>query len=587
MFIKKAHIATIFFYYIGILLLCCSAGIYAQTQRESTTLLATVKQKGIAYKSEQHFYKAHKFFLQENWDSVLVYSMKQLSYKKNSEITDYCHYFRAISFKKKGLFEEAKNEFKRISESFEFYHKVRLSLGEILLEKGDFKGAITYFDEVERVEDKQARDFKKSNVIHNLGLCYLHLGEFDKAEECLLKSFELQKAEKDTLAIIGSYMDIATLYYEQYKDDMAILNFEKAYQLSHKVNDFNLKQNAAMNMAVVEENRGDFDSALLYRKEYEQWRDSLNNQNKVWALAELEKKFALEQKQEEVNALVTENKLKRAERNGLIYASLLLLAILLAGIYFYLQKVKSNKIIRAQKVQLDILNATKDKLFSIVSHDLRSSVYALKSSNAKLLENFDARNFDALDKLLHTNTTIANSTYNLLDNLLNWALLQTKQSYFKKEAVRLFFIAEQVAYNYKALMQEKNISFAINVPTNVVIYADIESLKIILRNLLDNAIKFTGSNGKITIYSRERDEEYYDIIVEDNGRGMSKEVCERLMEENNLLAMKKKESEIGTGLGMQLCKSFVKKNNGFFAIESEENIGTKIIISLPKSHKNG
>jgi light-regulated signal transduction histidine kinase (bacteriophytochrome) len=105
------------------------------------------------------------------------------------------------------------------------------------------------------------------------------------------------------------------------------------------------------------------------------------------------------------------------------------------------------------------LNATKDKLFSIVSHDLRSSVNALKVSNGKLQESLESKNFAELDTQLHNNSAIANGAYNLLDNLLHWALLQTKQSYFNKESLRLFFIVEQMVYNYKPLMLDKNIHF--------------------------------------------------------------------------------------------------------------------------------
>src|SRR5690606_8510603 len=101
------------------------------------------------------------------------------------------------------------------------------------------------------------------------------------------------------------------------------------------------------------------------------WQDSLNDQNKVWAIADLEKKFAVKQKQKEVDVLAAENKAKIAERNGFLISSVLLFIMFGAGVYFYRQKIRNNKIILAQKNQLDELNATKDKLFSIVSHDLR------------------------------------------------------------------------------------------------------------------------------------------------------------------------------------------------------------------------
>src|SRR5690606_11712368 len=105
------------------------------------------------------------------------------------------------------------------------------------------------------------------------------------------KGFEVLTAEKDTIAIIGAYMNIGNLYYEQYKDELAKPYFKKAYDLSKRIKSFETKQNTALNMAIVAENSNDMASALMYRKEFEQWKDSLTDQNKVWDVAELEKKF--------------------------------------------------------------------------------------------------------------------------------------------------------------------------------------------------------------------------------------------------------------------------------------------------------
>ncbi|WP_243854704.1 tetratricopeptide repeat-containing sensor histidine kinase [Flavobacterium sp. 270] len=538
------------------------------------------------FKTESNFNKAQSFFIKKNWDSTLVYSMKQLDVGKKSELKDYCHYLRGRSFKEKKLFLEAKKELNKISDKFEFYYRVKISLGEIALEQNDYKLALQYFVILEKLPE-ELYDFKKSNALHNIGLCYLHLEKFDKAEEYLFKSAELQKAQKDTLMLISSYMDIANLYYTQYKDNEAIPYFEKAYTLSKKVKSFELKQNATLNMAVVEENRKKFPLALTYRKEYEIWKDSLNDQNKVWAIADLEKKFAIKQKQKEVNVLEAENKLKEAERNGFLVASVLLLILFGTGVYFYRQKIRNSKIILKQKNELDELNATKDKLFSIVSHDLRSSVNALKTSNGKLLENLENKNFEELDTLLHNNSTIANGAYNLLDNLLNWALLQTKQAYFYQESLHLASIVQHVEYNYKPLMLNKNIIFKNDVAASEYVFADLDSLKIVIRNFLDNAIKFSKENGSISIYTRPSSEDFCYLVIEDTGLGMSKSTREELLKETILLSKKKNDDIIGTGLGMQLCKSMIHKNGGRLDIESEENIGTKIIIALQKFKNHG
>ena len=185
------------------------------------------------------------------------------------------------------------------------------------------------------------------------------------------------------------------------------------------------------------------------------------------------------------------------------------------------------------------------------------------------------------------NSAIVNGAYGLLDNLLHWALSQTKQGYFEITATRLFFMVEQMAYNYKPLMLEKNIQFENKVLKKAIAFADQESLKLIIRNLLDNAIKFSNKDGIIKVYSRNEQEDYCDLIVEDTGMGMSNDTRLKLLEDTLLLSKKEHETVIGTGLGLQLCKTMIKKNNGKFSIESELGIGTKMIVSLPKKQDNG
>lgn len=536
---------------------------------------------------EINFKKAQLFFLEKNWDSTLVYSMKQLSTdKKKSELDNYCYFFRGVSFKEKRILNEAKNSFHKISKEFEFYKTVKNFLGQIALEQNEFKKAIDYFKEFENFPETNSLNIKKGEVNHNLGICYLHLNNYEKAEFYLLKSTKIQEKEKDTILLISAYGDVANLYYNQYKDNLAIPFFEKAYHLSKKVKRYDLKKTTALNLAIVEENKNNLEKSLLFRKEAEKWNDSLTDQNKIWALAEVEKKFAIKQKQKEIEVLEVKNEIRETQRNGLFIIALLLLIIFSIGVYFYLQKIKKNKIILAQKENLDELNATKDKLFSIVSHDLRASVNTLKSSNSKLLLNLKSNNYEELDGLLHKNAVVANSTYNLLDNLLNWANQQTNQIFFQKESLHLFSVIKQVEYNYKPLVVEKNIELKIEIDKNIFVFMDLDSLKIILRNLLDNSLKFTNENGVISIFTQDHNSEYIQLIIEDTGIGMSEAVINELLQENTQLSKKINKETIGTGLGMQLCKSMLLKNKGKLNIESQEEIGTKIILFLPKYMTN-
>lgn len=546
-----------------------------------------IKQKAIDFKVEVDFIKSQSFYLKKDWDSILVYSMKQLSKKNSKTLLDYCHYFRGVSFYNKKLYKEAIKELFFVSNSFELRALKNYYLGVLFLELKEYHKALNYFKISEKIFIDLGESNNLANVYTGIGSVYIYLKQLDKAEVYLLKNLNLSEKTQNNDKICSSYTNLANLYYEQYKDDLAFFYFKKAYELSKSIKNNNKREIVSRNMAVFEENRGDFKKALGYRKESEQWKDSLNDQNKVWAIAEVEKKFAVKQKQKEVNVLQTANKLKEAQRNSLLYSTVLLLLLLGGSVYFYTQKTKQNKIILAQKEELDALNATKDKLFSIVSHDLRSSVNALKVSNGKLQESLISKNFTELDTQLHNNSAIANGAYNLLDNLLHWALLQTKQSYFKKESLRLFFIVEQMVYNYKPLMLDKNIHLENKVSKSDLVDVDQESLKIILRNLLDNAIKFSRQDGSITLYSQNTDANYCDLVIEDSGLGMDETTRQELLKETVLLSRKKNEDIVGTGLGLQLCKSMIKKNGGKLRIESEEGKGTKMIVSLAKTQKDG
>jgi K+-sensing histidine kinase KdpD len=561
--------------------------LFAGTSSKTDSFIEILKKKATQYNKEKNFNKAQAFFIKKKWDSTLVYSMKQLSSNKNKELADYCHYLRGHSFRELKLFKEVKTELNLVSKNFAFYPSVIKLLGDVSIELKEFKKAIYYFKEVEKLPHTNNQAYKIDEIYVNLGISYLHLKQFNKAEEYLFKSNDLKKKEVDTLAQIILNTNIANLYYEQYKDKQAIIYFKKAYILSKNWRDFARKINTSENMSVVEENRGNFKLALTYRKESEQWKDSLNNQNKVWALADYEKKYAVAQKQKQISVLKVANKLKDTQRNTMFYSTLGLLLLLVGGVYVYGQKVKNAKIILTQKEKLDELNATKDQLFSIVSHDLRSSVNALKTSNTKLTNSLETKNYSELDQLLHQNSAIANGAYSLLDNLLHWALLQTKQLYFSKDSVHLYSIVQQIEYNYKPLLLDKSIAFENAVSKNSFIFVDLDSLKIILRNLLDNAIKFSPENSKISFYTVETNTNFCQLVIQDSGLGMNQNTINELLEDNELLAKKSNSEIIGTGLGMQLCKQMIKKNGGTLAIESELNKGTKMILSFPKTEQNG
>jgi signal transduction histidine kinase len=556
----------------------------SQNKSKLSPFFKAVELKSEALTVNKDLSKARQFFLQKKWDSTILYSAKYIdSDFLERQLADYAYFFKAYSLRKKKIFEQAGLEFDKISEEFDFYERVFFYQGSIALELKEYKIAITNFQRaLDSIDSEAMIRIRLTTINNNLGICYLHLEEYDKADQYLLKNVKIVEERKDTMRMIGVYANLANLYYSRKLDDKAIPYFKRAYDLAYKADNYELKRNSAKNMAAVEENRKDYAKALKYRKEYEQWKDSLNDQNRIYETAQLEKKIAVEQKEKEVQVLEAENKAKEAQNRVYLYSGILLGVLLIIVFVSYKGTAKRNKIITAQKEDLDALNATKDKLFSIVSHDLRSSVNAIKTSNKKLLTNLETQDKQEITTSLQQNSAIVNSAYGLLDNLLNWALLQTKQTYFEMMDLSLYHIVAHVAFNYQPILQEKDIAYVNSISRKTQVFADQESLKIILRNLLDNAIKFSEENGKIHVYSEESEEGYVDLVVEDSGLGMDEETKKELLKDTQLLSKKKHEDSIGTGLGMHLVKSMIAKNQGKFNIESELGEGTKMIVSLKK-----
>jgi len=306
---------------------------------------------------------------------------------------------------------------------------------------------------------------------------------------------------------------------------------------------------------------------------------------KTYGFFQKKKEIALQQKSNDI--LTTKYELIKAQSNYYLFIVIALILLLIGSIYTYSKHVKGTNLILRQKNKLDELNATKDQLLTIVSHDLRSFVNALKKSNAQLTSSLETKNYNELDHLLHQNSSIANGAYRLLDNILHWALLQTKQLYFHLESVHLFSIIEQMEYDCKPLLLEKALIYENTVSKNCFIHVDIDSLKIIIRNLFDNAIKFSNKNGKIRMYTQTTNSNFCKLIIEDTGIGMNQNTVKELLKDGELLAKKNNSEIIGTGLGIQLCKQLIKKNGGKLEIESEPNKGARMILSFQKTKQNG
>jgi signal transduction histidine kinase len=219
-----------------------------------------------------------------------------------------------------------------------------------------------------------------------------------------------------------------------------------------------------------------------------------------------------------------------------------------------------NKLITEQKEQLDIANTTKDYLFSVVSHDLRSPVNALKRQHQKLLDHIAKKDISEIKKTTDTAITLTESTSHLLNNVLHWSLEQSEQLFFEPETYPLKPILEHVISDYEYLATTKDIVLNTALDASILVTVDKESLKIVLRNLLDNAIKYTKNEGKITITSGNHATDKCFVEIKDTGVGIPQEILAKINSLHDITTDKIDRSK-GVGLGLLLCYTLIEKNN--------------------------
>ena len=227
------------------------------------------------------------------------------------------------------------------------------------------------------------------------------------------------------------------------------------------------------------------------------------------------------------------------------------------------------------------LNATKDKFFSIIAHDLKNPFNVLIGISDLLRNEKKAKNSDDFEVLINGMHQAATSGYELLENLLEWSRTQTGTIKFEPQP---FFIHKVFEINKELNLEvAKSKGITINIPEKkVMVYADFDMVNFIVRNLLNNAIKFSNKNGKIELLAK-KDEEMLIVTVKDDGIGMTSDMIGNLFKIEKSVQREGTAHEKGTGLGLILCQEFVKKNGGDIWVNSEIDQGSSFHFSLPLS----
>ncbi|MEI7812838.1 MAG: ATP-binding protein [Ignavibacteria bacterium] len=273
---------------------------------------------------------------------------------------------------------------------------------------------------------------------------------------------------------------------------------------------------------------------------------------------------------------------------GILWAIVLIgLFIVKKRFYRYITKRDSDEEeLTKTKEKLEILNSVKDRFFSIIAHDLRSPFQGFIGLTELMAEDINSIPQDELSEMACEMHVTSKRLFLLLNNLLEWARMQQGAISFNPTEIVL---SEIVSENIDLIIKrgkQKGIEIIHEADQNRTVYADKEMLNTILRNLLSNAVKFTRQGGKVSVSSKETENNMVELSVTDSGIGMPEDLSKKLFNMAEKVGRRGTDDESSTGLGLLLCKEFVEKNGGRIRVESQENIGSTFYFTIPATNRN-
>jgi signal transduction histidine kinase/ligand-binding sensor domain-containing protein len=246
--------------------------------------------------------------------------------------------------------------------------------------------------------------------------------------------------------------------------------------------------------------------------------------------------------------------------------------------------LEKNQLLETQKDELIKANEVKNKFFSIIAHDLKNPVASYVQLIELARENLMTFSPEQLQEIINAAANSAVSTLDLLEELLLWARTQTNKIEFHFEKINIYELTKNEVYFLFPQAINKQIIIINNLPLEAYVFADVNSTKTVIRNLLTNAIKFSKIEGTIRVGCQIRRNEMI-IYIKDNGIGMDYTMLEKLFDLSEKKLSEGTSGEKGTGLGLNLCKEFVEKNGGRIWAESTKNVGSTFFFSLPLAEK--
>ncbi|MFA8341903.1 MAG: tetratricopeptide repeat protein [Rhodothermaceae bacterium] len=396
--------------------------------------------------------------------------------------------------------------------------------------------------------------------------------QYEKAADVYLESIPMLINSNDKNNLTHAYLHLADIYIAQKKFRLAKQNLDSGLELAKKINLRNTLMEIYKSYSAYFNERSNSKNSLLYFKSYAALKDSLYNEESHRQIEELKARYEMQKTIEENKNLRLQISYK--ERNNVYLAVIIVLVI-----FVLVFTLRSYRIKAISNRKLEELVQTKDRFFSIISHDLRNPFGTVMNYTSMLRDDYDKLSENEKKEIVTMLDNSSAKIYELLNNLLNWARSQKGELVIKKEKFLLKQVFSDIFSLVENNIKSKKIDLAIYIDETINLFADKNTVVSVLQNLISNAIKFTPENGKIKVTAK-RENGKAKIEISDTGIGIEERNQQKLFSIDSNLHRSGTNGEPGSGLGLILCKEFVEKNNGEISVTSEVGKGTTFILKF-------
>ena len=546
--------------------------------------------------------------------------------KNNLGLTYYYmgNYAKALS-----LYLEAL-EIARNSNDIKMLSVLNENIASLYNAQKDYKQALVFLDKAVKLNDSIGDELRSAKTYCNFGDVYAKDGNYELAMFNINKSIGVFEKHKNMRWVAQSYKTKGNIYLHQKKyewalrwydqsallhnkienlrdktellngmtsaylglgkDSLALPLAKESFQISKNINSLENLGIAARNLYLLNKKVKNYPEALNFHELYQSISDSTSRAENNHSLALQKTKMEYEKQKEQI---VAQNNQELAKQRRFLYFGFVLLLILGGIIYLVQRSRKAHKslndrlqakqeILENREKELEEINLTKDKLFSIIGHDLRGPIGALLEV-LKMIRTGDIKKSEFNQFVPRLINDVDHISFTL-NNLLSWGMSQMNGSTTKPTLYGLELLIDNNVRLLTETAKNKSITIKNNISQELHSYSDANQVDIVIRNIISNALKFTPEKGTITINAKEKTKLWI-ISVSDTGIGMDEETLGKIFAKNESFTTFGTNNEKGTGLGLSLCKEMVENNGGSIWVKSEIGKGSSFFFSVPKGEK--